>query len=90
MGLNVIITPRWMFVSVFSKPYAVLPSPTPGAVEGIPAYLDCLAYTGIVNLQTEEKEYPQTAGIGDNRISIFEAIEKSTEMEPLPLSTFKH
>jgi len=69
MGMNVIITPKWLFVSIFAKPYALL-APAPGTVEGVPAYLDGLAYTGIVNLQTEEKTYPATAEVGDNVLTI--------------------
>ena len=52
--------------------------------------MDGYAYTGIVNLQTEEKQYPATAGVNDSTLSITEAFQKAHAYDPLPLSSYKH
>ncbi len=68
------VTPKWMMVAVLSGPYIT-------SAEGIPAFLDGFAFTGIVNLQTVAKEWPATAGIEDRQINILEAFEASTRTE---------
>jgi len=45
MGLTVIITPKWLMIAALSNPYTQ-------TLDGIPAFLDGLAFTGVVNLQT--------------------------------------
>lgn len=63
---------------------AALTNPYTTTLEGIPAFLDGLAFTGIVNLQTTSKQWPATAGIDDSQVSIIDAFKVSTKTEKLP------
>lgn len=74
LGLTVVITPKWMMLCALTNPYVVSPS-------GLPAYLDGYAFTGLVNLQNVEKQWPQTADSEELQIGVLEAFEKSTKTE---------
>ena len=63
VGLTVLITPRWMFVALLTQPYAT-------ATLGMPVYLDGLAFSGLISLQTIDKDWPATADLVDDTISI--------------------
>ena len=63
VGVTVVISPRWMFVSVLTQPYAK-------ASLGNPVYLDGLAFAGLVSLQNIDKVWPATADLVDDSISI--------------------
>jgi hypothetical protein len=47
VGITVLISPRWIFVTLLTQPYAK-------ATLGYPVYLDGLAFAGLVSLQTIE------------------------------------
>ena len=76
LGLTVIITPKWIMLCALSGPYVVSPS-------GLPSYLDGLAFTGLVNLQTVEKQWPRTADDEEEKIGVLDAFEKSTRTRPV-------
>lgn len=46
-GLTVLVSPRWLFVTVLTNPYTK-------TGQGFPVYLDGLAFTGLVSLQSIE------------------------------------
>ena len=52
-----------MFVALLTQPYAT-------ATLGIPVYLDGLAFSGLISLQTIDKDWPATADLVDDTISI--------------------
>lgn len=58
LGLTILLTPRWMFISVLAKPYVTN--------KDMPVYPDGYAYAGIINIQEVEKEWPATAGLVTN------------------------
>jgi len=72
VGVTVLLSPRWMFVTLLTQPYVTAPN-------GNPSYLDGFDFAGIVSLQETSDTWPATAGLDVNRISIFEAFEKSTK-----------
>ncbi len=74
LGLTVLVTPKWMMLAVLTAPYLVHPS-------GLPSYLDGFAFTGLVNLQNVEKQWPRTADSAVQQIGVLEAFEKSTRTE---------
>ena len=43
VGVTVLVSPRWMFVSLLTQPYAT-------ASLGNPVYLDGLAFAGLISL----------------------------------------
>ena len=55
LGLTLIVTPQWMFMSTLQQPYyreQNIPFEVEGKeqIAGIPIYLDGFAFSGIVNL----------------------------------------
>jgi hypothetical protein len=52
--VTVLITKKWMFVSLLEKPYMVKGD--------YPCYLDGFAYSGFVQLQQVDMEWPETVG----------------------------
>jgi len=72
VGLTVLISPKWLFVSILTQPYATAPN-------GNPVYLDGFDFAGLISLQTTHKTWPATAGLEDQTISITEAIARSVK-----------
>jgi len=72
-GITVIVSPRWFFVALLTQPYATAPN-------GNPVYLDGFDFSGLVSLQTTSETWPATAGLDDQTISIYEAINASTRV----------
>lgn len=70
-GVTVLLSPKWIFVSVLTQPYATNSN-------GCPVYLDGFAFAGLMNLQTIEQKWPATAGLEDDKIHVLGAFEKST------------
>ena len=56
----------------------MLTQPYAKATLGYPVYLDGLAFAGLVSLQTIEQNWPATASLVDDTISIEAAFERST------------
>jgi len=54
-GMYVLLTERWVFLAKLTKPYA--------EVNGVPIYLQTLAYAGVLTLPQIPLKWPQTAGI---------------------------
>lgn len=71
LGLTVLLSPKWLFMSVLTGPYAQ-------SDHDFPCYLDGFAFAGLLNIQTISKKWPATANLVDDKISLFGAIEKST------------
>lgn len=63
VGLTVIISNEWMFVSVLAAPY------TKNANDH-PVFLDGFSFAGLVSLQTVTSVWPATAGLEDDVPSI--------------------
>ena len=76
IGITVLISPKWLMIAALTAPYT-------HSLEGLPAYLDGLAFTGIVNLQTTKKQWPATAGIDDIQQTIMDAFNVSTKTEKM-------
>jgi len=53
--LTVLVSPKWILVVVLEGPYI-------HTDEGLSVYLDGFAFLGLVNLQSIEKNWPETAG----------------------------
>ena len=53
-GVTMVLTNKWMMVAQLAKPYME-------NSQGYPCFLDGFAYTGLVQLQDVEKEWPVTA-----------------------------
>jgi len=67
-GITMLLTPRWMMITMVTKPYME-------TKEGLPVYLDGFAYAGLVQLQEIEKDWPSTAAVGDTeQMSVFQAM----------------
>lgn len=71
--MTVIASPRWFFVGILTQPYAVAPN-------GNPVYLDGFDFSGLLSLQTTDITWPATAGLEDQMISVFQAINNSTKV----------
>ena len=72
VGITVLLTPKWMFVATLTAPYCMH--------QGMPVYVDGYAYTGVLNVQVTEKEWPATAGLVDKtELTPFEILEKSSQ-----------
>jgi hypothetical protein len=70
-GVTIIVTPKWMFVSPLMGPYT--------HHQGMPVYIDGYAYTGIINVQVTEKEWPATAGLVEKtQLTPYEILEISS------------
>jgi len=76
VGLTVIVSPKWMFVGILSNPYTTNSN-------DCPVFLDGFSFAGLVSLQTVEKTWPATAGLENDELTVIEAIEKSTYIEPV-------
>jgi hypothetical protein len=76
VGLTVLVSPKWMFVGVLSNSYTTNSN-------GCPVFLDGFSFAGLVSLQTVEKTWPATAGLENDELSVMEAINKSTYIEPV-------
>lgn len=73
-GFTLIVTPKWMFVAALTGPYC--------HHKGMPVYIDGYAYTGIVNVQNTEKDWPATAGLVDKtEMTPFEILEVSSQFK---------
>lgn len=71
VGVTIIVTPKWMFVATLTGPYT--------HHQGMPVYIDGYAYTGIINVQNTEKDWPATAGLVDKtELTPFEILEISS------------
>ena len=71
VGLTVIVSTRWIFVSVITQPYTF-------SEHGYPVYLDGFSFAGLVSLQNPVPKWPATAGLVDTSPSIFNALSSST------------
>ena len=58
VGVTVIVTPRWFFVTMLTEPYTNAPN-------GNPVYLDGFDFSGLISLQITEQTWPATAGLED-------------------------
>lgn len=65
-GITILLSMKWMLVAVLKKPYI--------KAHGQNVFLTGLAYGGIINLQSEEKFWPQTAGIDEKVLNPIEAL----------------
>ena len=74
LGMTVVLTPKWIMLCALTGPYMVAPS-------GLPSYLDGFAFTGLVNLQNVEKQWPRTAESEEQKIGVREAFDKSTKTD---------
>ena len=70
VGITIVVTPKWMFVATLTGPYAWY--------KQMPVYIDGYAYTGIMNVQITEKEWPATAGIDQIELTPMDILEKSS------------
>lgn len=68
VGLTVLLSPKWLFMAVLTNPYA-------SSDHEFPCFLDGFAFAGLFNIQTISKKWPATAGLLDDKISLFGAIE---------------
>lgn len=59
VGINVLVSPKWMFVCLITQPYA-------HSALGNPVYLDGLSFAGLVTLQITQPTWPETAGLADD------------------------
>lgn len=76
LGLTVVVTPKWIFVTLLSNPYVKTSNE-------IPVYLDGYAFCGLVNLQTVEPVWPATAANKNEQLSVLESIAKSTKSDKM-------
>ena len=76
MGITLIVSPRWLFVSILTQPYTT-------TANGNPVYLDGFDFAGLLSLQTAEVTWPATAGLEDQTISITEAFARSVKQTRL-------
>lgn len=67
-GVTMLLTDRWMMVAEIEKPYMQ-------TSDGLPCYLDGFAYTGILQLQDVETQWPQTVGHDSKSVKIFESYQ---------------
>jgi hypothetical protein len=71
VGITIIVTPKWMFVATLTGPYT--------QHNGMPVYVDGYAYTGIINVQNTERDWPATAGLVEKtELTPFEILEASS------------
>lgn len=71
VGMTLIVSPKWMFLSVITQPYC-------STEQGFPVFLDGLSFAGLVSLQNSVPSWPATAGLIDNTHTIFGALSSST------------
>ena len=71
VGMTVIISPKWMFVAILTQPYI-------HSSQNYPAFLDGFAFSGLVNIQTRDKLWPETAGLEETTPSVMSALNDST------------
>ena len=71
VGINVLISPKWMFVCLITQPYAT-------SAHGNPVYLDGLSFAGLVTLQITQATWPETAGLADEQPTVLSSMEKTT------------
>jgi len=71
VGINVLISPKWMFVCLITQPYAA-------SAHGNPVYLDGLSFAGLVTLQITQATWPETAGLADEQPTVLSSMEKTT------------
>ena len=65
-----------MFLATLVRPYA--------EHRGMPVYVDGYAYTGILNVQVTDLDWPATAGLVDRtQLLPFEVLERSSQSEPI-------
>lgn len=74
-GVTMVLTSKWMMVAQLSKPYM-------HNSQGYPCYLDGFSYTGLVQMQSVETEWPMTVcGSAEQRM-VFESLaEQSLPIE---------
>ena len=61
-----------MFIAPLTRAYTEF--------QGMPVYIDGYAYTGIVDIQVKEQQWPATAGLVDKvDLTPFEVLEKSSQ-----------
>jgi len=76
VGLTMIIASKWMFAAVLAGPYT-------NNFNGNPVYLDGFSFAGLVSLQTVYSKWPATAGLEDDELTILDAFERSTFIQPV-------
>lgn len=70
-----------MFLALIYRPYHhedMMNIPGHDLEGGVPVYLDGLAYTGIMNIQTVIQKWPGTAGIDFNDNSALKALKQQS------------
>ena len=70
MGLTVLVSPKWVMVSFIKDSYVKVGVDTP-------LYLDGFAYAGLLQLQTVDPDWPQTAGINPERLGVRDCLIRS-------------
>ncbi len=70
MGLTVLVSPKWVMVSYIKDAYVKVGDDTP-------LYLDGFAYAGLLQLQTVDPNWPQTAGISLERLGVRDCLIRS-------------
>lgn len=70
LGLTVLVSPKWVMVSFIKDSYVKVGVDTP-------LYLDGFAYAGLLQLQTVDPNWPQTAGINPERLGVRDCLIRS-------------
>lgn len=76
LGITIILSKDWLFVSLLSKPYLKLEN-------GLDLFIDPFSYAGMLNIHVKEHSWPQTAGI-DVMNDIKAYLPSKEYSEPLP------
>jgi len=69
-GIILVLSSRWMFMAPLNRPFKER--------NGVEYFVDGLAYAGILNYPSLQKEWPQTANIDEEKIEPVEILEKSS------------
>lgn len=67
-GVTMVLTNKWMMVAEIGGPYME-------SASGMPCFLDGFAYTGLVQLQKVETEWPMTAKGQAVQKKVFESLK---------------
>ena len=70
MGLTVLVSPKWLMISFIKDSYVKV-----GADTNL--YLDGFAYAGLLQLQTVDPNWPQTAGLNTEHLGVRDCLARS-------------
>ena len=77
LGITVVVTPKWFFLTLIAQPYAYAPN-------GNPVYLDGLDFTGLVTIQLTTQTFPGIAKLHDQTISVTKAMNRQCTEAQFP------